>query len=182
MKLIVSATNREGSYSLKVSQIVRDIYQNLSEQCEILDLRSLDFKTVLNNPYPEKLPLELKPACDKIVESEALIIVCPEYNGSFPGIFKYFIDHWHYPKSFSFKPVCLIGLGGRFGALRPLEHLSDVFFYRNSFLFPEKIFISNVQKMFKDGSLMDKELLKRIKKQAENFIKFVRALKTETFD
>ena len=181
MKLIVPATNRKGSYSLKVSQVVWDIYQNLNEKCEILDLKTIDFTSVLRNPYPNELPLELKPACDKIVAAEALIIVCPEYNGSFPGIFKHFIDHWHYPQSFSFKPVCLIGLGGRFGALRPLEHLSGLFFYRNSFLFPEKIFISNVQNVFKNDSLMDPEILKRIKKQAENFIKFVRALKTETF-
>ena len=182
MKLIIPATNREGSYSLKVAQTVQDIYQNLGDHCEILDMRSLDFKTLLSNPYPNELPLELKSACDKIVESEALIIVCPEYNGSFPGIFKHFLDHWHYPESFSFKPVCLIGLGGRFGALRPLEHLAAIFSYRNSFLFPEKIFISNVQETFKNGSLKDTNILERIKKQAENFIKFVRALNKETFN
>ena len=183
MKLIISATNRKNSYSLKVSHIVKEIYQNLNETCEILDLRSLDFKDVLDHPYPQELPPGLKPACDKIVEAEALIIVSPEYNGSFPGIFKHFLDHWHYPHSFFYKPVCLVGLSsGDFGALRSVEQLSGIFFYRNSFLFPERVFISHVQTVLKEGRLTDSTLLEKLQKQANNFIKFVRALSTETFE
>ena len=182
MKLIVSATNRKNSYSLKVSHIVKEIYQKLNETCEILDLRSLDFQDVMEHPYPEELPEGLKPACDKVVEAEALIIVCPEYNGSFPGIFKYFLDHWHYPDSFFYKPVCLVGLSsGGFGALRSIEQLAGVFLYRNSFLFPERVFISHVQKVLKEGRLTDSELLGKLNKQAGNFVKFVRALSKETF-
>ena len=182
MKLIVSATHREGSFSLKVSQIVKDIYQELGEVYEILDLRSIDFGQALSHPYPEKLPLKLNAVCDKIVKAEALVIVCPEYNGSFPGIFKHFLDHWHFPKSFTHKPVCLVGLSsGQFGALRAMEHLASVFLYRNSFFFPERVLISYVQKVLKDGRITDEFLLELMKKQALNFTKFVRALKTETF-
>ena len=177
MKLIISATNRKGSLSLQVSHIVKGIYQELKEPCEVLDLKSVDFQSVINDPYPETLPSGLKPACDRVLDAEALVIVCPEYNGSFPGILKFFIDHWHYPGSFVHKPVCLIGLGGRFGALRPLEQLAGIFFYRNSFLFPERVFISQITEVLKKGCITDSDLLVRLKTQAENFIKFTKALK-----
>ena len=182
MKQIVSATNRKGSYSLQTAQAVQNIYSALGESFEILDLSALNWKDALQSPYSDKPPPGVAPACDKILKAEALTVVCPEYNGSFPGVFKFFIDHWHYPGSFVFKPVCLIGLGGRFGALRPLEQLSALFLYRNSFLFPEKIFISQARDRFHSGKLKDKDLLQRMEKQARNFLKFIKALKTETFE
>ena len=182
MKQIVSATNRKGSYSLKTAQAVWNIYSALGESFEILDLSALDWRGALQSPYSDKAPPGLAPACDKILKAEALIIVCPEYNGSFPGVFKFFIDHWHYPGSFAFKPICLIGVGGRFGALRPLEQLSAVFLYRNSFVFPERIFISQIQDRFHKGGLQDRDLIQRLEKQARNFLKFIQALKTETFE
>ena len=182
MKLIISATNREGSFTLKVSEIVQNLYQELKEDSEILDLCSIDFKGALTHPYSKKLPEGLTIACDKIVKAEALIIVSPEYNGSFPGIFKYFLDHWHYPQSFTHKPVCLIGLSsGQFGALRAVEQLTGVFLYRHSFLFPDRVFIKHVQDILKDSRITDKELLTLMRNQAVNFTKFVRALKRETF-
>ena len=182
MKLIVSATNRENSFTLKVSEIVKGLYEELNEPCELLDLRSIDFKDVLIHPYPKELPEGLNTACDKIVKAEALVIVCPEYNGSFPGIFKYFLDHWHYPQSFSHKPVCLIGLSsGQFGALRAVEQLTGVFLYRHSFLFPDRVFIKHIQNILKSGRIIDEDLLKLMRNQTLNFTKFVRALKRETF-
>ena len=183
MKLIVSATNRKGSYSLRAARAAQKIYRALREDFEILDLSALNWAGVLESPYSSgNPPAGLKPACGKILKAEALVIVCPEYNGSFPGAFKLFLDHWHYPGSFSFKPVCLIGLGGRFGALRPLEQLSALFLYRNSFLFPEKIFITEARDQFDGARLKDKDLALRLQKQAKNFLKFIRALKTEAFD
>ena len=182
MRLIISSTNRLNSYSLKISKIVKNIYQEFNEEGEVFDLRKVPFHEVLSEPYPEVLPPELKKACDTIANASSLVIVCPEYNGSFPGIFKFFLDHWHFPKSFEHKPVCFIGIGGRFGGLRPVEHLENLFTYRKSFVFSHKVFISNVQSLVKEGRLEDEMVLSLLKKQAKNFTCFSRALQDEKFD
>ncbi|MEZ4873554.1 MAG: NAD(P)H-dependent oxidoreductase [Bdellovibrionales bacterium] len=111
--------------------------------------------------------------------SEGLIFVVPEYNGSYPGALKYFIDHWDYPASFEHKPVCFIGLGGRFGGLRPVEHLQGVLGYRNAFMFPDRVFITNVWDIFKDSEITDDNIAQLLKVQASGFQKFVRALASE---
>jgi NAD(P)H-dependent FMN reductase len=126
----------------------------------------------------------LKAAIEKIDKSDGLIVVAPEYNGSMPGALKYFIDHLKYPDAFEGRPVCFIGLGGMFGGLRPIEHLQQVFGYRNSYVFPERIFIMNVWNHFKktdtnpDGEFRDGLILGLMKQQARDFSRFVDALKT----
>ena len=171
MILIISGTNRKGSYSLKVSKIVEEIYNNLNESCEILSLADVPFKETFDDPYSSTLPSRFKPFAQKVEKAKGLVIVCPEYNGSFPGILKYFIDHWPYPGSFTYKPVCFIGIGaGVFGGLRALEHLQGILLYRKGCICPEKVLIGNVQNVVKDSMIKDKDLMERLKLQAEKFI------------
>ena len=184
MKLIISATSREGALTLQVAHIVKRLYDELKEPCGILDLRDVPFSEMAASPYTKSAAASpaLKPFTDQIAGAEALILVCPEYNGGIPGLIKHFIDHWRHPESFVYKPVCLIGLGGKFGALRPVEHLQNVFLYRLSFVFPIRVFIQNVQNILQDGELKDQNINDLLRQQARNFSRFVRALKTESFD
>ena len=179
--LIISATNRRDSYSLRVSKIVESFYQELNESCELMDLRTIPFHEMADNPYVKPLSSGMQKAADKVASSSSMVIICPEYNGSFPGIFKFFIDHWHFPQSFEYKPVCFIGLGGRFGALRPVEQLESLFSYRKSFVFPEKVFISQVQEIVQDNKIQDTTVINLLKRQAQGFIKFTKALQSEKF-
>ena len=179
--LIISATNRKNSYSLRVSKIVESFYQELNEPCELMDLKTIPFHEMIDNPYTKPLSPGMQKAADKVAEASSMVIVCPEYNGSFPGIFKFFIDHWHFPQSFEYKPLCFIGLGGRFGALRPVEQLESLFTYRKSFVFSEKVFISQVQEVIQEDGIQDDTVTNLLKRQAKNFIKFTKALQSKKF-
>lgn len=182
MRLVISATNRKGSYSLKVSKIVQKIYQDMNEPCKVLDLRTISFEDILDDPYPKKLPEKINKVVDRVAQSSSLVIVCPEYNGSFPGIFKFFLDHWRFPESFEYKPVCLIGIGsGRFGGLRPVEHLENLFTYRKSFISPSKVLISKIESVVQNGEIRDEIVFNLLTKQAKDFSLFTKALKTEKF-
>lgn len=178
MKYIISGTNRRGSRSLQVAQLIQRYYKELGEDVEIMDLVDFQCSPLDEAPYPAELPENLAKWVNKVNLSEGLIVVCPEYNGSYPGILKYFIDHWKYPESFEYRPVCLVGLGGRFGGLRPVEHLQQVFNYRNSYIFPERVFVTNVWQVLVEGELKDELLVKLLRQQASGFQKFVSALKT----
>lgn len=182
MKYIISGTDRPGSNTLKISRYVQSLYKNLGEDVEILDLGELKqhlHADILYGTASEGL----KPYMEKVVHSDGLIVVCPEYNGSMPGILKYFIDHMKFPDSFEFRPVCFIGLGGMFGALRPVEHLQQVFGYRNAFIYPERVFLMNVFKSLDAQGQVTDELVKGLLiKQAQGFQKFTRALSAFELD
>ena len=182
VKLIISSTNRKNSLTLSVSQIVKKIYQKLGEPVEILDLRDIPFKDIVEEPYLPQAPLSLKPHLNQVAQAEAIIMVCPEYNGGPPGLIKHFIDHWIYPDSFVYKPICFIGLGGKFAAFNPVSHLQSIFLYRHSFVFPLRVFIQNVSEVLKEDQIHDENINHLLLKQAQNFIKFVSALKTQPFD
>ena len=178
--VIIPATNRKNALTFSVSKIVKDIYSDLGKKTEILDFRQIPFQDFVREPY-QTPPPSLKPYLHKVARAEALTIICPEYNGGIPGLIKHFIDHWIHPESFVYKPVCFIGLGGKFGALTPISQLQSIFLYELSFVFPKRVFIQNVHKTLKDGKIQDKNVHQQLLNQAENFIKFISALKTQSF-
>lgn len=182
MKHIIVGTDRQDSNSFKVGLIVQKIYENLGEAVEIIDLKEFKKNLHLGTEYGQEHPEEMKPYFKKIVESDGLILIIPEYNGSMPGILKYFIDHMKFPDSFEFRPVCFIGLGGMFGGLRPVEHLQQVFGYRNAFIYPLRVFMINVWKVLQDGQITDPVLNGLLLTQAKGFRAFTTALRSESLD
>ncbi|KYG63939.1 flavoprotein [Bdellovibrio bacteriovorus] len=176
MKYIISGTDRPGSNTLKISKFIQSIYKDLGEDVEIMDLQEL--KKHLHGDLLYGTPSEgITPYLQKVLSSDGLIVVSPEYNGSMPGILKYFIDHMKFPDSFEYRPVCFVGLGIMWGGLRPVEHLQGVFGYRNAFIFPERVFLMNVHKSVDaDGQVIDATAKSLLIKQAQGFQKFTQAL------
>lgn len=182
MIYIISGTNRKGSKTLEVAKIVQREFKLLNQETHILDLCELPLDTLHTANYGKNIPPIIRDVVDKLDQADGILVVTPEYNGSFPGILKYFIDHFSYPETFESRPVAFIGLGWRFGGLRPVEHLQQVFNYRNSFVFPERIFITNAPQVVADGELKDENCFKLLQKQAKGFIKFIQALKSQGLD
>lgn len=183
MKYIIAGTDRSGSSTLKLSKYIQGIYKNLGEDVEIIDL--VEVKEFLHTgPHYGKDDPGIKTYLDKIAQSEGLIMVCPEYNGSMPGVLKYFIDHWRFPESFEYRPVCFVGLSaGMFGGLRPVEHLQQIFGYRNAFMFPERVFIMASHKVLNaDGDVQDEAVKSLLIQQAKNFGRFTKALTAAKLD
>ena len=179
MICIISGTIRAGSNSLKISTQVADIYRGLGETVELVDLQELPPEAFLPGIFSEKPEALTKNFTDKVLNADGLVVVVAEYNGSFPGILKHFIDLLPFPESFDCRPVAFIGLAaGYHGALRAVEQLQMVFAYRNAYLFNRRVFIPGVYKVLgEDGSVTDEEVSKRLSEQAELFRDYVRRLK-----
>ena len=81
------------------------------------------------------------------------VMVFPEYNGTFPGILKLFIDAISvidYPKTFQRKSVALVGTAtGRSGNLRGLDHMAAVMHHLGVAVLPQALPISQI------GSLLN---------------------------
>jgi chromate reductase len=178
MITIVVGTNRPGSNSRKIARHLEDIYTELQVPRRLLDLAQLPPEIFSPASYAEK-PSSFQPFSDGVLESSGLHVVVPEYNGSVPGVLKYFIDMLKFPESFERRPVCFTGLAaGIWGALRPVEQLQAIFGYRNAYLYPERVFLPQINHLLDaNGRLKDAELLGRLKKQAAGFTAFVESVK-----
>lgn len=175
---IIVGTNRPQSRSAKVAHIIQKLYQNENTEAKIIDISTLPMSELDGSQYASNQPLAITAAVQEITASQGLIMITPEYNGGFPGILKYFIDHWKYPDTFEYRPVCFIGIGGRFGGLRPVEHLQQVFGYRNAFVFPDRVFLSNIWSILVEDRITDEMAEELLKRQTRNFITFVEALES----
>lgn len=182
MKYIISGTDRPGSNTLKLSQFIQKEWEALGETVEIIDLQDIAKGLQEGPQYGDPKSPVLKEALQKVLRADGLIVVAPEYNGSMPGVLKQFIDHLLFPQSFEFRPVCFVGLGGMFGALRPVEHLQGVFGYRNAYIYPERVFVMNVWKILTDQGIQDPMVLSLIQKQAKGFKAFCSALSQAGLD
>ena len=178
MITLLIGTNRPGSNTRKVAAQVEEIYAGLNVPLRVLDLARLPPEIFSPTSYAEK-PKSFHPFADGVLQASGLHVVTPEYNGSVPGVLKYFIDMLKFPESFEERPVCFTGLAaGIWGALRPVEQLQAIFGYRNAHIFPTRVFLPQIYNLLDDaGKLKDAELLERLTKQAEGFVAFVEKLK-----
>src|SRR5258706_9287988 len=178
MITLLVGTNRPGSNTRKVARQVEEIYAELKVPLHVLDLAELPPEIFSSSSYAEK-PKPFPPFSEAILRSSGLPVVTPEYNGSVPGVLKYFIDMLKFPESFERRPACFVGVAaGMWGGLRPVEQLQAIFGYRNAYLFPERVFLPGIRDLLNEqGRLTDPELLDRLKNQAEGFVSFVERLR-----
>jgi chromate reductase len=179
MIVLLVGTNRPGSNTRKVAVQIEIFYKELNVPLHVLDLAQLPPEIFSPTSYAEK-PKSFAPFADAILQSQGIHVVTPEYNGSLPGVLKYFIDMLKFPESFEARPVCFTGLAaGMWGALRPVEQLQAIFGYRNAHLFPVRVFMPQINSLLDaNGKIKDAELLGRLKSQVEGFAKFAEHLQT----
>jgi chromate reductase len=178
MITLLVGTNRPDSNTRKMARHIEEIYAALKVPLRVLDLAALPPEIFSPASYAEK-PKAFQPFVDAILQATGLVVVTPEYNGSLPGVLKYFIDMLQFPESFERKPVCFVGLAaGQWGALRPVEQLQQIFSYRNAHIYPERVFLPNVRELLDDsGRLKSLELVERLRSQAAGFVDFVERLR-----
>jgi chromate reductase, NAD(P)H dehydrogenase (quinone) len=177
MITVIVGTNRPDSNTRKVARHVEEIYADLKVPLHVLDLAQLPPEIFSSAAYAQK-PASFQPFAQAVLKSSGLVVVTPEYNGGVPGVLKYFIDMLKFPESFERRPVCFVGLSaGIWGALRPVEQLQHIFAYRNAYLYPDRVFISQIGNILDaNGRLTSQEILKRLRTQAEGFVDFVERL------
>ena len=88
---------------------------------ELIDVAALDL--------PSRMPAGAHPKVDayaaRLATSDAIVVVTPEYNHSYPAALKQAIDLTN--GEWRGKPVGFVSYGGLSGGLRAVEHLRVVF-------------------------------------------------------
>jgi NAD(P)H-dependent FMN reductase len=175
--VIIPGTNRAGSLSLKLAKLVAAEYRILT--CTV-DLLELDLGAEFLAPTAYKQPAPAVSALvARFLAADGVLFIVPEYNGSYPGVLKLFIDMLPDPVGFDQRPCAFIGhAAGRFQGLRAVEHLQSVASYRNAHVYPGRVFIGDSYKQYDAaGAILNPELSTRIRQQAAGFVHYITLLK-----
>lgn len=176
--LVISGTNRSEAVSLRLASMVADYHRVLGAEVDLLDLGEMGPAFLQGSAYQAPDP-SVTALVDRFLAADGVVFIVPEYNGSFPGVLKLYIDMLPYPAGLDQRPCAFIGLAaGQFRGLRAVEQLQQVACYRNALMYPRRIFIGGSYTAFTEaGTLADAELATRLSEQAAGFQHFITALR-----
>lgn len=180
--LVIAGSARTGSLNAKLARLAAEV---ITKRGAVADLKSIaEFECPAFNFDLEKesgIPPGAEQLRKCILESDAFIIVSPEYNGSMPGHLKNVID-WvsrFRPQPFNERHALLMSAstsmaGGNRGlwSLRvPLEHLGTR-------VYPDMFSLAMAHQAFtSENQISDKILAARFEKNLDAFMSLAEAAK-----
>lgn len=174
MITIISGTNRPNSNSKIIAELYARLLRKREVDCAILDLADLPVDFIGTALYDNSGANEVfNQVAAAIAHSEKFVFVVPEYNGSFPGVLKAFIDGLSYPLSFRHKKAALIGLSsGSQGGILAISHLTDIFNYLGMHVVAHKVRFPYIEKNLQGDQLTNQLYLSLLEEQIDLFLPF----------
>lgn len=173
MITIIASTSRTGSATLKVAKYYRKRLAEKGAEAGILSLMDLPPNLLQTDLYGKR-SVEFGHILEGINRTDKFIFIIPEYNGSYPGVLKVFIDACDFPESFYEKKAALVGISsGRYGNIRGIDHFTGVCHYFNLHVMPLKLHIANIKtELDADGNLFKEDTVKFTDEQMDKFIQY----------
>jgi chromate reductase, NAD(P)H dehydrogenase (quinone) len=171
---IIVGTNRKNSVSRIIAELYQSILLEKGAESEILELEHLpaDFTATALYENNGKNP-EYNAFHDRVKEGKKFVFIVPEYNGSFPGILKTFIDGMTYPNTFRNKKCALVGISsGIGGGGIALSHLTDIFHYLGMHVLALKPKLAKIEQNMSDNLLTNRLYIELLHTQADMLLEF----------
>lgn len=174
MITIVVGTNRKDSKSQKIAIQYQQILHEKNNECEILNLQKLPHDYIISALYENVgKNREFNEIRELMNSSSKFVFVIPEYNGSFPGVLKAFIDGLDRSKALKNKKCALIGLSsGDQGAGLALSHMTDILNYCGTNVLAYKLRLPHIGDFMTDNRISNKTYLEKIERQAQMLIDY----------
>lgn len=173
MVTIISGTNRNASNTLKIAKYYQNELQKKGLTTELLNLQDLPENLISSDLYGKRSEAFEK-IQNLVANTTKFLFVIPEYNGSFPGVLKTFIDACAFPESFYEKKAALVGISsGKYGNIRGVEHFNGVCAYLHLHVMPLRIHISSIKtELDENENLFKEDTVKFTNEQMEKFISY----------
>lgn len=169
---IIVGTNRLDAVSEKIAQYYSKALSARNISNDLLYLKHLPKDFAFSALYGEVNP-EFHLIQEKFDTFDKIILIIPEYNGSFPGVLKTFIDALRHPNSFSRKKVALVGVSsGAYGNAVGLSHISDILAYLNADVMGLRLKLANILKHFSNDVFSFEVYANFVEKQIDAFLDF----------
>ncbi|MCC5930032.1 MAG: NAD(P)H-dependent oxidoreductase [Cyclobacteriaceae bacterium] len=171
---IIIGTNRQDAKTRKVAKQYAEILEKYNTENLIIDLGNLPADFIVSALYENSGKNEDFNRFQQQVEtSDKFVFIVPEYNASFPGVLKAFIDGLKYPGSFAGKKCALVGISsGPMGGNLALSHLTDIFNYMGMHVLALKPKLARIDKNMAEDKITDKLYLDLLESQATQLIGF----------
>ncbi len=174
MILLIATTNRKNSKTYRIAEYYQNFLTELGTETDILSLENLPedfaFSALYENQGKNN---EFNQHKEKMDAANKFVFIVPEYNGSFPGVLKTFIDGLGWPNSISKKKAAFVGISdGVLGGAHALSHLTDIFHYLGCSVLSTMVRIPFMKKNFVEGEITDDFIKQLLEKQAQDLVDF----------
>ncbi|TDQ00895.1 NADPH-dependent FMN reductase [Labedaea rhizosphaerae] len=160
--LVIIASVREGRFGPVVGHwFAEQAHTHGGFDVTVADLADLDLPLSLpaespkfaGDDYPR--PTGLAPLTSALAKADAVVIVTPEYNHSYPASLKAAID-WHFTQ-WTAKPVAFVSYGGASGGRHAVLHLENVLSELHAVAIRDRLAFPNYFTAWQDGRPVDGE-------------------------
>lgn len=180
MITIISGTNRRKNRTFPIAKHFYELFRkNTVEHIELLNLEDLPLDFIHSGMYtPDGQNKALRKLQDVyMIPADKFFIVSPEYNGSYPGILKLFIDACsirEYGPTFKNKKAGLVGVAtGRAGNIRGIDHLRGSLTHVGTVVMPKIFPMSTVNKLMDDNNqIIDEATITSMEEMVKAFLEF----------
>lgn len=153
---IISGSPRINSVTHRVALHLKNwLNQNSEHEIDIIEMKDWIVPPVQSVwVSPDKAPVEFQPLAQRVINADALILVTPEYNGSYSPAMKNLLDH--FPKQHH-KPFGIVTASpGAMGGIRAAQQLLLLVPALFGVASPYLLIVPSVDKKFSpDGDLLD---------------------------
>ena len=171
--LIIAATNRKESNSLKVAKHYQQVLKDMGEDAGLYGLENLPGDFMASNMYGNRTPEIDALIKNQLEPAEKYVFVLPEYNGGFPGAIKLLLDGVP-PATWHGKKAALVGVSsGHLGNTRGMDSFTNVLNYLQVSVFFQKPKLSGIESILNDaGEVEGERAKKQIASQAAGILEF----------
>jgi NAD(P)H-dependent FMN reductase len=172
MITVINATNREGNLSQLFSKHIFNELNKSGIKSNYYSLEDLPQNFAFSELYGKRT-VEFSQVIEKIIiPSDKVIFVVPEYNGSYAGILKVFLEAIS-PKIWNHKKAAVVGIAsGRGGNLIGIDQLVTVLNYLQVNVMPQRLPISRIEDLLVNGKIEDNSTLNLLNQFTERFVNF----------
>jgi chromate reductase, NAD(P)H dehydrogenase (quinone) len=174
MTTIISGTNRDQAVSLQIASLYQQLLTERGAPNQLLDLGMLPHDFAFSALYGQSGKNASFNQFDQAMrDSDRYVFIIPEYNGSFPGVLKTFIDGLPYPNPMKDKVAALVGLSsGMQGGALALSHFNDILHYLGVETLSLRVKLAAIGKNFQNGQITNQLYSQLLNTQADKLLAF----------
>ena len=171
---IIIGTNRNDAVSAEVANLYQQVLEKKDVGSELINLQDLPADFTVSALYENNGKSEgFNQVRDRFREGNKFVFIIPEYNGSYPGVLKAFIDGMDYPSGLQDKKCALVGISsGVQGASIALSHFTDVLHYLGMHVLALKLKMGEIHLHLKNGQLTHRVYNDILHTQADQLVRF----------
>lgn len=167
---------RPKSNSANAAQVLINELLSQGAVTDLVDPRVLDLRIPGGHdsePFVSQLTASLQA---RVAAADGVVLVTPEYDGSYSAVMKLLLEHLGYPSRLQGKPVALLGVAsGQIGAARAVDHLRGVAMHVGALVVPGAVSVAAIHRGFDPmGRVVDERVATDIRSVATNLLDFLR--------